>query len=152
VKAEFTEFAREMEPRLRYALAARLPAEEARDATQEALIYAWEHWGWVSAMDNPAGFLFTVAKRRGWRSRGRQPAITLHEVPQQDPDPGEPGLVEALRRLSVMQRRVVYLVEGLGISQQEAADLIGVARTTVQRHRDRALRRLRSRLGVSPNG
>ena len=38
-KTAFTEFARRMEPRLRYALAGCLQADQARDATQEALVY-----------------------------------------------------------------------------------------------------------------
>ncbi len=45
----------------------------------------------------------------------------------------EPGLAAALARLSKMQRRVIYLVEGLGMPQREAAEMLGVTRTTVQR-------------------
>jgi DNA-directed RNA polymerase specialized sigma24 family protein len=148
---EFTRFARELEPRLRYALAARLPAEAVRDATQEALIYAWRHWGRVRSMANPGGYLYTIAKRRAWRSRAVWVPRLGADVPVEDPPPGEPGLVDALRRLSTMQRRVIYLVEGLGLSQQEAADFLGIGRTTVQRHRERALRHLRDSLGVSGN-
>jgi DNA-directed RNA polymerase specialized sigma24 family protein len=146
--AEFSRFARELEPRLRYALAARLPSEAATDATQEALIYAWRHWERVRAMANPGGYLYTIAKRRARRTLAGRRTRVLGEVPVEDPPPGEPGLTDALRRLSAMQRRVVYLVEGLGLSQQEAAEFLGIGRTTVQRHRERALRHLRHSLGV----
>jgi RNA polymerase sigma-70 factor (ECF subfamily) len=143
----FTEFARDIEPRLRYALAGRLPPDRARDATQDALIYAWRHWDEVRSMSNPGGYLYVVAKRRGWRTH-RQ-AAQLSEIGTTDPPPIEPGLATALERLSTMQRQVVYLVEGLGISQHETAELLGVSRTTVQTHLERALHHLRLELGVS---
>lgn len=143
----FTEFARRMEPRLRYALAGCLAPDRAREATQDALVYAWRHWDKVRSMTNPGGYLYVIAKRRGWKRT--PPSLPLHDIGGPDPDPSEPGLEPALRRLSVMQRQVVYLVEGLGISQHEAAELLGVSRTTVQTHLDRALNHLRLELGVS---
>lgn len=143
---EFTEFARQLEPRLRYALAGCLSPDRAREATQEALIYAWSHWDKVQAMTNPGGYLYTVAKRRGWRPK--RPTIPLREIGVDDPPPGEPRLPQALGRLSIMQRQAVYLVEGLGMTQQEAADLLGVGRTTIQTHLERGLSHLRDELGV----
>ena len=146
-KAAFTDFARRMEPRLRYALAGCLRADEARDATQEALVYAWSHWDKVRKLDNPGGYLYTLAKRWGWKhSKSSAP---LPEIGVMDLPPTEPGLAEALGRLSTMQRQSIYLVEGLGMTQQEVADLLGVGRTTVQTHLERALSHLREELGVT---
>ena len=66
-----------------------------------------------------------------------------------DPDPPEPGLTDALRHLSKQQRTAVVLIEGFGYTHQEVADLLGVGRSTVQKHHDRGLDRLRRRMGVS---
>jgi RNA polymerase sigma-70 factor (ECF subfamily) len=60
----------------------------------------------------------------------------------------EPGLPKALERLSERQRVAVFLVEGLGYSYQEVADLLGVAKGTVQSYVDRGLSKLRRSLGV----
>jgi DNA-directed RNA polymerase specialized sigma24 family protein len=40
----FSQFVTEVEPRLRRALVALRGAEAGRDATAEALAWAWEHW------------------------------------------------------------------------------------------------------------
>ncbi len=145
--AAFVDFARRVEPRLRYALAGCFNNDQARDATQEALVYAWKHWDKVEGLANPGGYLYTLAKRWGWRQRKR--SMPLHEFGIEDPPPVEPGLPQALGRLSTMQRQAVYLVEGLGMTQQEVADLLGVSRTTVQTHLERALNHLRKELGVT---
>lgn len=145
-RTEFTEFAREMEPRLRYALTACMGSAQARDAAQEALIYAWEHWEKMQTVDNPAGYLYRLAKRRAWRAVKRQPR--MDPLPPEEHLTIEPRLVPALEQLSKMQRQVVYLVEGLGMSQRETAGMLGVGRTTVETHLQRAMARLREELGV----
>ena len=48
----FTEFVRAVEPRLRIALMARYGPERGREATAEALAYAWEHWERVAEMNH----------------------------------------------------------------------------------------------------
>ena len=67
--AEFEAFVRDAEPRLRRAPVAAYGFEEGRDATAEALAYAWEHWGRVRAMPNAAGYLFRVAQSGRRRRR-----------------------------------------------------------------------------------
>ena len=47
-----------LEPRLRRALVALCGVEAARDATAEALAYAWQHWDRIAAMRNPAGYVY----------------------------------------------------------------------------------------------
>ncbi len=100
---EFTAFVREMEPRLRFALAGTASPEVVREAVQEALVYAWSHWDRVSSTSNPGGYLYRVAKRRTWRHRRLRP------VPADPPVDGarwvEPGLPAALASLSA--RRLV---------------------------------------------
>lgn len=143
----FEAFAIAVEPRLRYALVAHLGYDAGREATQDALVYAWEHWDKVASTANPPGYLFRIAKRRALR--GRRALPMLLEPPITDPPPPEPKLEQALSTLSTKQRAVVYLVEALGLTYQEAADMLQVSRSSVQTHLERGLARLRSALGVS---
>ena len=144
---DFTRFAREIEPRMRYALVAALGYDRGRDAAQDALVFAWEHWDRIRATENPAGYLYRVAKRRAGRGLRRPPEVLM--LPPPDPDPPEPGLEDALMQLSRKQRAAVFLVEGAGLTYQEAADMLDVSRSTLQTHLERGMARLRRTLGVS---
>lgn len=142
----FTAFMREVQPRVAIALTAAFGPDAAADATADAFAYAWEHWDRVSAMENPAGYVYRVGRSRIPRAR---PA-PVAPAPHTNPTPFiEPKLLPALRRLSERQRAVVVLTEGYGHTTQEVADLLGVHPSSVRRHRDRALHKLRVRLGVS---
>jgi DNA-directed RNA polymerase specialized sigma24 family protein len=143
---EFEGFMRESEPRLRRALVAAYGFEDGRDAVAEALTYAWEHWERVRAMPNALGYLFRVGQSSR-RRRRRVPA--LYDVSGWPDHLFEPGLPGALATLSQRQRMVVVLVHGFGYTLHEVAELTGMRRTTVQNHSDRALARLRDKLGVT---
>ncbi len=145
---EFTTFVREVEPRLRYALVAAFGSARGLEATAEALEHAWEHWDKMTRTTNPAGYLYRVAARRVWRLRSRQVPL-LREIPTDQEQRTEPKLDPALKSLSRRQRMAVVLIDGFGWTYQEVADLMGVGRSTVQQHRQRALARLRKELGVS---
>ena len=146
VNEEFTVFFREMEPRLSHALAAAYGVEVGRESTADAMAHAWEHWSELRAMANPGGYLYRVGQskaRRYLRSGPLFPAVVSAELPEV-----EPGLPAALSSLSVGQRSAVVLVYVLGWSEREAADLLGVDRSTIRRHRDRGLSKLRRALQV----
>jgi DNA-directed RNA polymerase specialized sigma24 family protein len=145
---DYTEFARRHEPSLRYALVAQLGYEAGREATQDALVWAWEHWGRIRSVSNPGGYLFRVAKRRALRQRVSRGSVVV-DLPEPGSPRIEPGLDDALGHLSKRQRAVVFLVEGLGLSYQETADQLGISRSAVQTHLERALARLRDDLGVT---
>src|SRR6266496_70048 len=69
-RVAFERFVREVEPRLGRALAAAYGFEDGRDATAEALAYAWQHWQRLQHIANLPGYLFRVGQtrsRRGWR-------------------------------------------------------------------------------------
>ena len=147
VDAEFTAFVKEVEPRLSYALAAAYGVEVGSESTADALAYAWEHWRDIKVMDNPAGYLYRVgqtAARRHRKSRPLFPAVDRTQLPAV-----EPRLPQALRTLSEAQRTAVVLVYVLEWTEREAAELLGVDRSTVRRHRDRGLAKLRAALEVS---
>jgi RNA polymerase sigma factor (sigma-70 family) len=142
--ADFERFVRQTEPRLGRALAAAYGFEDGRDATAEALAYAWEHWQRLQHIANLPGYLFRVGQTRSRRKR--QPV--LFEVAAKPEHSFEPGLPAALAALSQRQRIAVVLVHGYGYTLREVAELTGTRPTTVQNHLTRGLARLRTLLGV----
>ena len=144
----FSDFVREVGPRLKQSLMAALGGEQGRDAAAEALSWAWEHWDRVGNLSNPAGYLYRLARNRSVSSfRRRRPPI-LPPASFEDNPLVEPVLDAALARLSERQRTVVLLIHGFGWTYEEVADHMQLARGTVQTHMERAMRKLRSELGV----
>lgn len=141
------EFARAVEPKLRYALVAVHGAERGREAAQDALVYGWRNWDRVKYMANPAGYLYRVGQRAARRRRlvPRPDPV----IPEDRPKWVEPKLSAALAQLSPRQREVVVLVDAFEWTQREVADLLGIRLSSVQTHLERGLARLRVALGVS---
>ena len=65
----FEGFVLVVEPKLRRALIARYGRERGREATAEALAWAWQHWSRLEGVENPVAFLYRVGQTR---SRQRQ--------------------------------------------------------------------------------
>jgi DNA-directed RNA polymerase specialized sigma24 family protein len=145
--AAFDRFVAEVEPSLRRALVAAYGADVGRDATAEALAWAWEHWEKLHDMVNPIGYLYRVGQTR--RPRVRSASHAFPPVALDSEVWIEPGLPSALASLTEHQRTATVLVHGFGWSLQEVAGLLGVKVTTVQNHVERGLRKLRARLEVS---
>jgi len=145
----FEAFVATYEPRLRRALVAAYGPERGRDATAEALAFAWEHWERVRDMSNPVGYLYRVGQSRTRRRREAAPQPT---APAAAEHPVEPGLATALDALTEHQRVAVVLAHGFGWTHQEVADVLAVSASTVQNHVERALAKLRAALQVSHDG
>ena len=146
VHKDFTTFVRAAEPKLSYALAASYGVQVGKEAAADALAYAWEHWEQIKEMDNPAGYLYRVGQtcaRKYHRRPPLFPQVSSSELPHI-----EPGLPAALEKLSEQQRTAVVLLHGMEWSEREVADLLEVDRSTVRRHRDRGLVKLRQALEV----
>jgi DNA-directed RNA polymerase specialized sigma24 family protein len=144
IDSEFRLFMQQAEPRLRRALVAAYGAERGREATAEALAYAWEHWEQVEKMTNVTGYLYRVGQSRT-RERLRRPLFVRPE----HPEPWyEPSLAPALEGLSEGQRTAVVLVHGFGWTLREVAECTDVKVTSVQNHLERGLRKLRAALKV----
>ena len=145
---EFTEFVRRYEPSIRVALMAAYGPERGREATCEALAYGWEHWDRISGMERPVGYLFRVGQSKSRPRRSPMPDPV-------DPPAGEPwvepGLPQALARLSRKQRMAVVLVDAYGWTHREAGEVMGVSQESVRTHLARGLRKLRASLGVTTN-
>lgn len=143
---EFEVFVIEAEPRLRRSLCATYGAELGREATAEALAYAWEHWRRLQQMTNPIGYLFRVGQSRVRRLRRRLRSVEPIRTGR-IPDV-EPRLISALDQLTERQRTVAVLVCGFGWSHVEVGEVLEIAPSSVASHLERALARLRSTLGV----
>lgn len=135
----------EISPRLAAAFGSAYGIERGEEALAEAIAHAWEHRDEVLAMDNPAGYLYRVGQSRS------RPRV----APRFLPDPAvlgvpdvEPALAPAMQELTERQRTCVALVVGLHHSHREVADLLGISKSSVQQHVDRAMDHLRERLGV----
>jgi DNA-directed RNA polymerase specialized sigma24 family protein len=150
-QARFTTFCTDVEPRLRRALVAAYGAELGRDATADALAWAWEHFEKVEAMGNAPGYLWRVGQTSVRRSaRQRRWALPVPTAPEgHDPVPIEPALAAGLAALSPRQRTAVVLVHGYGYPLTEAAAAMGCRVGTLRNHLDRGLTALRARLGVT---
>jgi DNA-directed RNA polymerase specialized sigma24 family protein len=149
-EAVFERFVEEAGPRLGRALAALYGFEDGRDATAEALAYAWENWPRLQHIANLPGYLFRVGQTRS--RRRRQPVAELFDIGECGDYRFEPGLPRALAALTQRQRLAVVLIHGYGYTLREVADLTGIRPTTVQNHLGRGLARLRSLLGVNDEG
>jgi len=145
-QAAFLKFARAAEPRLRVALVAGHGAERGSEATNDALLYAWQNWPRVQSLDNPIGYLYRVGQRSARRRRHQPRAVPA--IPDGGPPWVEPELSPALESLSRRQREVVTLVGAYQWSIREVARLLGLRPSSVQTHFERGMSRLRHALGA----
>ena len=146
----FTEFAREVEPRLRRALVAGYGTQKGREAAADALVYAWRKWDKVELLDNPAGYLYRVGQRYAKKRRSQAPLFTL-PAPTSEPWI-EPELPNALARLSTRQRAAVLLHHSFEWTYAEIGELLGLSLSTVRNHCDRGMKKLQSALEVPTDG
>jgi RNA polymerase sigma factor (sigma-70 family) len=149
----FGAFVSAHEARLRQAFTVLWGPAFGREVTVDVLSFAWEHWQRIESMENPVGYLFVVGRDRGRRGLQRRdrPVASLGDA--SDRDSGtlvefEPALAGLVEGLPIRERQVVMLVYGYQWSMREVGELLGVSKSTVQTHADRALTKLRSGLGV----
>lgn len=144
----FTQFVEEIAGPLRQALIARFGPDVGDEATSDALMYAWIHWDRVMTMSNPVGYLYRVGESRANRQFGRRSLPFAQQWQQSGERWFEPKLAGALASLSSKQRAAVILVQGFEWTVSEVAEMWGVSFSTVRTHLDRAMTRLRRKLGV----
>lgn len=135
--------------RLRRALIANLGRHDGDEAFAEAMLFAWSHPEKLDSLENPVAYLFRVGKSQLRKSRRQvfkgPPRSSDHQAPD-----FEPALDETLRRLSPRQRTAVVLVVGWNWSHTEVAELLGISKSSVQRHVERGMTHLRTALGAEP--
>lgn len=144
----FTDFAGQFEPRLRRAFVAAMGPDLAPDAMAEAWAYTWQHWQRIEQMENPIGYVYRIGRTRATRlapSRPlRLPSVTPTAMPWIEPE-----LPGALSRLSEKQRVAVVLVHCFEYTHAEAAEVLGITRSSLQKHVDRGMGKLRRVMGVN---
>lgn len=145
----FDELVAEVRPRLARAFAAAYGVERGQEALAEALAWAWEHRDRVLSLENPGGYLFRVGQSRSRPSRRRLRGAAFPAPRSLGIPDIEPGLASAFGALSERQRVCIALVVVDEWSHEEAAELLGLKKSTVQSHVERALRKLRAAMGVS---
>ena len=104
----------------------------------------------MRSMDNPIGYLYVVARRRGARDqRRREHLVADSRLPSDVELPWcEPALSPLLETLSERERQVVVLLYAFEWAMREVAELVGVSKSAVQTYAERALTKLRLGLGV----
>lgn len=123
--------------------------EIGREATAEALAWAWEHWDRITVLDNPVGYLYRVGQTQAQRFR-RQAGRTASLPTWSTTDHTrwvEPGLDGGLASLTEHQRVAVVLCHGYQWTHREVGELLDVAPSTIQNHIERGLAKLRAHLG-----
>ncbi|MEJ7795383.1 MAG: SigE family RNA polymerase sigma factor [Nocardioides sp.] len=125
--------------------------DEAHDLAQTTLLRCFTGWRRVREADDRDAYVYRVllnchrdSRRRRWW--GEQPTETPPE-PEAAPDNGaRVASVDAVRRaladLPLIQRQVVVLRHLAQLSEQQTADLLGVAPGTVKSRLSRALAQL----------
>ena len=146
----FSRFVHEVESPLRHALTASLGQERGREATAEALAWAWEHAERALGLEHPVGYLFKVGKSCVRVRRRFRPLLT--PVPDGELPHVEPALPGALAGLSERQRLAVVLVHAYGWDRRETAHLLGISLSALDTHLNRGLDKLRAALGVTLDG
>jgi RNA polymerase sigma-70 factor (ECF subfamily) len=148
---DFEAFLEEHGDRLRRVLVARYGVDVGNDICADALAYAWQHWGRVSALDNAVGYLYRVAqsssrKHRRW---SRTPKLPVEISPTSESvHPGllDLGLHTALAKLRPNQRACVVLVHVYDWTYQQTADALNMPVTSVRNHLHRGLAALKKTL------
>ena len=148
IESDFESFVRRHERRVRLALCAAYGTDLGCEVSAEAFAQAWKHWEKVREVSNASGYLYAVGRNEAKRRLRRRRPSRLPAVPVTSTPWIEPGLPDALQRLSEKQRVAVVLVHCLQWTLSEVAELQGVSKPTVQKHVDRGLARLRRDLKV----
>ncbi len=150
----FDDFFATHEARLRSALVASFGPDRGREAAAEAMVYAWQNWEQVRRLSSPLGYLFTVGSSRTRRMvvRGSGERLSsewpLHAVYD---NPCDVDLLRALESLTSRQRQCVVLVVACQWTYQDTAESLGLTRSSVQRHVERGMRRLRDLVEEDPS-
>jgi RNA polymerase sigma-70 factor (ECF subfamily) len=121
--------------------------DRGREATTDALVYAWQKWDRVQGLANPAGYLYRVGQRIAKKPVKRQ---GLDDKPEATRLPWiEPGLSDGLARLTAKQRTAVVLHCSFDWTYPEIAEVSDMSVRSVRTHVERGLDKLRRALEVS---
>ncbi len=123
---------------------------EAEDLAQEAFVRVYERWDQVRRTDNPAGYLYRTALN-AHRSRLRRlvtaakRTVTPHEPDALAASEDRDEIRRLLSDLSIGQRQALVLVEWLGMTDVEAAEVLRITPVAVRVRLSRARQAMKRR-------
>jgi DNA-directed RNA polymerase specialized sigma24 family protein len=123
---------------------------EAEDALHDAFLDALGKNGELQDLRRPDGWLFVVAARRWRRQRFRERIFAPFSSVQgacPAPSSDRVAVLAEVAKLPMRQRQVLVSRYVLDLSQEETAELLGIARGTVAAATTQAAATLRERLG-----
>lgn len=148
--ADFEAFFAKAEPSLRVALVGAFGPHLGREATADALAWAWQNLERLDGMENPVGYLYRIGRNEALKEVRLQSRHFLESAaPGFDLPDYEPMLASFMSELSEHQRVAVWMVHGLGYSHGEVAEVLECSKPSVATHVRRALSKLRQSLEVN---
>jgi RNA polymerase sigma-70 factor (sigma-E family) len=132
---------------------------KAEDLLQTALAKTWPHWGRLQREGDPYAYVRRVIINTaiGWRRQRWRWELPASDVPTQaTPDAvttidDRDSLKRALAALSPRQRAAVILRHYEGLSERQAAEVLGCSVGTVKSLSSRGIHRLRTHATNNPS-
>lgn len=126
---------------------------EAEEVVQDAFLSLYERWDRVGRLPDPVGYLYRTAFN-AWKKRSRRAARAVKNAISPAPagdqfDAADARTVvgEALGHLTPRQRAAVVLTELMGLSSEEAGEILGIRAVTARVLASQARASLREQLG-----
>lgn len=126
---------------------------EGEELAQEAMARAYERWDRVQSAMNPSGYVHAIALNLN-RNRLRRGLMALRrggvDPPTSDPlaqAETREEVFRAINRLPRTQREALVLVEWLGLTPEEASQVLGIKAVSVRGRVHRARLAFKSNLG-----
>jgi RNA polymerase sigma factor (sigma-70 family) len=126
---------------------------EAEEVVQDAFLSLYERWDRIAGIPDPVGYLYRTAFN-AWKKRSRRAAQAIRDVfaPQPDRDEFEAAdartiVGQALGHLTPRQRAAIVLMDLVGLSSEDAAEILGVRPVTARVLASQGRASLRARLG-----
>ena len=127
---------------------------EAEDLMQLAFLKVWEKWSYVQGLENPTGYLYRTAMN-AYRSGRRRALVAARRMAGFAPRPDPLDQVDerhevdrVLAALTPRERMAIVLCELLEYPQEEAAEVMHIAASTLRVLLARAKERARRELGA----
>jgi len=126
---------------------------EAEEIMQDAFLRLWERWERVRGLDDPSAYLYRTAMNV-FRNRYRRAALGLRKTINMAPNEDafstvedRDAVVRALRDLTSAQRAAVVLTGYVGLTSEEAGEMLGMRAGTVRTLATRARAAIREKAG-----
>jgi RNA polymerase sigma factor (sigma-70 family) len=126
---------------------------EAEEVVQDAFLSLYERWDRMAEVPDPVGYLYRTAFN-AWKKRTRRAARVIRHVFAPDPasDDFEAAdartvVGEALGQLTPRQRAAIVLTDLVGLSSEDAGEILGILPVTARVLASQARAAMRGILG-----